>query len=79
MKISLLSYFTPIINLVKKVESNFSYQSEDSEYSTTVVSNANYDSTGKMVSFLNKAAFDGDELKPSEKLIFEYKYYDDEG
>ena len=62
----------------KKVESNFSYHSEDSEYSTTVVSTANYDSTGKMVSFFNKVAFESDELEPSEKLIFEYEYYDDE-
>ena len=61
----------------KKVESNFSYHSEDPEYSTTVVSTANYDSTGKMVSFFNKVAFDSDELEPSEKLIFEYEYYDE--
>ena len=61
----------------KKVESNFSYHLDDSEDSTTVVSSANYDSTGKMVSFFNKAAFDSDELKPTEKLIFEYEYYDE--
>ena len=63
----------------KKVELNFSIHSEDSEFPSTVVSTANYDLTGKMVSFFNKAAYDSDELEPSEKLIFEYEYYDDEG
>ena len=59
------------------VESNYSYQSKDSEYFSTLLVTANFDSMGKVVSYFQKGnKVDMDEIKPQSKTIVEFEYYD---